>query len=292
MASNNPFNDMAALVDSLGGLDISAPRSDNPPPYSQVPSSGGLNQSYYQTTPSALTAATPSSTSSSQVDDNDKYAFLRLFDTVFLIDDSGSMSGSRWRETKNAIEAIVDICTKYDEDGIDIHFINSPKVYENVTSLRAVREIFSSCQPRGMTFLAQRMHKILHPYVRRCEDAEDKEEEPPKPMNLIVITDGESNDPVDAVVVDMAKRLDKIGATAWQVGIQLFQVGNDAEATKYLQELDDDLPKFNPGLRDMVDTLPYRANTGSVINSDGILKAVLGAVNRRFDRQGGGGLHH
>ena len=202
------------------------------------------------------------------------------------------MSGSRWKETKKAIEAIVDICTKYDDDGIDVHFINSPKVYENVASSSAMREIFSSCQPGGLTYLAQRMRRILHPYVRRCEDAENKEEEPPKPMNLIVITDGESNDPVDAVIVDMAKRLDKIGAAAWQVGIQLFQVGNDAEATKYLQELDDDLPKFNPGLRDMVDTLPYRANTGSVINSDGILKAVLGAVNRRFDRQEGGGIHH
>lgn len=54
---------------------------------------------------------------------DDRYAFLSSFDTVFLIDDSGSMTGRSWRETEEALETIVPICVQYDDDGIDIHFL-------------------------------------------------------------------------------------------------------------------------------------------------------------------------
>jgi hypothetical protein len=35
-----------------------------------------------------------------------EYAFLTQFDTVFLIDDSSSMAGRSWRETKEALSTI------------------------------------------------------------------------------------------------------------------------------------------------------------------------------------------
>jgi hypothetical protein len=276
-ASNNPFADPSDVPP--------------PPPYSinANSKSAGLPQSSRQ--PSYAASSTSASRSSTlataQADDNDKFAFLSQFDTVFLIDDSSSMSGPRWRETKGALESIVDICTKYDEDGIDIYFINKRESFENVTSSSIVREIFSTTEPRGVTMLATKMHSILDPYVARCERGEK-----PKPVNLIIITDGKADDPVDDAVEDVAKRLDTIRAVPWQVGIQFFQVGNDAKATKYLEDLDDELPKNNPGMRDIVDTQPYRAKTGSVINSEGILKTVLGAVNRKQDRKKGEALHH
>ena len=244
---------------------------------------GNSNNQFWDKPPPYSSKSGPTPT---RTDDNDKFAFLSRFDTIFIIDDSSSMSGPRWRDTKDAIEPIVDICTKYDEDGIDIHFINKLESFENVTSSAVVREIFSTTEPRGITMLATRMHAILDPYVLRCERGEK-----PKPINLIVITDGKADDPVDEACEDVAKRLDTIRAAPWQVGIQFFQVGNDAKATRYLEELDDELPKNNPGMRDIVDTQPYRAKTGSVINSDGILKTVLGAVNRKQDRKKGDALH-
>ena len=197
------------------------------------------------------------------------------------------MSGPRWRETKNAIEAIVQTCVKYDQDGIDIHFINSDKVWNHIQSATEVREIFQTIYPQGTTMLAKRMTKILSPYVKSCEQGAD-----PKPINLIIITDGQADDDVQTVVENAAKRLDKIEAVPWQIGIQFFQVGNDARATAFLEELDDELPKHNPGMRDIVDTQPYRAKTGSIINAEGILKTVLGAVNKRQDRKKGERLHH
>ena len=38
--------------------------------------------------------------------DDDPYAFLTTFDTIFLIDDSGSMAGSNWDQVKQALELI------------------------------------------------------------------------------------------------------------------------------------------------------------------------------------------
>ena len=63
------------------------------------------------------------STGSPEADD--PYAFLSSFDTVFLIDDSGSMQGKSWRETKDALETIIPVCVQHDADGIDIYFLVS-----------------------------------------------------------------------------------------------------------------------------------------------------------------------
>ncbi|KAH8627376.1 hypothetical protein IG631_17144 [Alternaria alternata] len=57
---------------------------------------------------------------------DDPYDFLKSFDTVFLIDDSGSMAGRSWKDTAAALEKIATICTQRDADGIDIYFLNHP----------------------------------------------------------------------------------------------------------------------------------------------------------------------
>ncbi|KAJ7847431.1 hypothetical protein B0H13DRAFT_84516 [Mycena leptocephala] len=55
---------------------------------------------------------------------------LRKYDTVILLDDSGSMtmpgseSRSRWFEASQALEALAETAAKYDTDSIDIHFLN------------------------------------------------------------------------------------------------------------------------------------------------------------------------
>jgi hypothetical protein len=217
--------------------------------------------------------------------DGDKFAFLRTFDTVFLIDDSGSMSGSRWRETEEAITLITPICTKYDADGIDVYFLNARDhpSYLNVKSPGTVHEIFTSVRPRGGTPLVQRLDAILRPYLTKYEKASENAK--PKPLNIIVITDGEADGDLEGVVMQAAKRLDRIDAPAYQLGIQFFQIGTDEAATRQLKELDDELGEKsgNPHLRDIVDTVPYTKGGGK-LTPDGILKVVLGAVNRRLDR--------
>ncbi|GAB7351776.1 hypothetical protein MBLNU459_g2351t1 [Dothideomycetes sp. NU459] len=244
--------------------------------------------------PPAYSALPPPSASSSEPPDSaadSAYAFLGSFDTVFLIDDSGSMAGSRWRETAAALEAIVPVCVAHDADGIDMAFLNAPDSprQRNLRTAAAVRDVFASVRPRGGTPTGQRLAALLRPYVRRCDalgcDAV-------KPLNVIVVTDGAPSDDVEAALIGAARRLDRLDAPAWQVGVQFFQVGRDPDASRHLRMLDDELAEIaGESLRDMVDTVPFRGAEGETLSGDGILKVVLGAVNRRLDRKRSGELY-
>ncbi|KKY25884.1 putative von willebrand factor [Phaeomoniella chlamydospora] len=248
--------------------------------------------------PPAYSAAPPLTTVSDQVPAgaDSQYAFLAQFDTVFLIDDSGSMAGGRWRETSEALAAITPICTEQDEDGIDIYFLNHRRQnsnlggYQNVKSPSEVREIFGVASPRGGTPTGTRLNHILRPYLTQLEQEaariQEGFENTIKPLNIIVITDGEATDDVTSVIVQAARRLDKIEAEPWQIGIQFFQVGKEPGAAQSLQELDDELSdEFN--IRDMVDTVPWTGDDGSKLTAEGILKTVLGSVHRKLDRRRG-----
>lgn len=260
----------------------------SPPPYTDV-----------ITSPSCKTSSYTSA-------DDSPYAYLKEFDTIFVVDDSSSMLGPRWKEAEEAIAAIAPICTTYDRDGIDIYFLNHRRAsmsdaagaYRNVTTATRVREIFKSVQPRGVTPFGKRLAEILMPYVRRVErmtaatNADGVLTDPSlfvKPLNIIAITDGRFTDDAESIIIQTAKDLDgpACRAVPWQVGIQFFQIGTDQAAAQYLQELDDDLVKTakGQGLRDIVDTVPWKGNSGQTLNADGIMKCVLGAVHKKYDRR-------
>jgi uncharacterized protein YegL len=215
---------------------------------------------------------------------DDAYAFLKTFDTVFLIDDSGSMAGRSWRETGKALETITPICTQRDADGIDIYFLNHPdsSVYKNVKSASNIIEIFQTVRPGGGTPTGQRLNQILRPYLKEYEKRPDHT----KPINIIVITDGEPSDDVESPIIAAARKLDKLEAPAWQVGIQFFQVGKEPGAREHLKQLDDGLAEFagDDELRDIVDTVPFSGADDEELSAAGILKVVLGSVTRRLDR--------
>jgi len=223
------------------------------------------------------------------------YAFLTQFDTIFLIDDSGSMAGRSWRETSAALRAITPICTAHDSDGIDIYFLNHRNpvagstcgAYTKITTASAVEEIFQSVRPLGGTPTATRLNHILKPYLTRFEESIVHDEDVPvKPLNIIVITDGVPSDDVESVIVKAARKLDQYDAEPWQIGIQFFQVGREPEAAEDLRELDDALSGEH-GIRDMVDTVPWCGEDGQTLTAEGILKCVLGATNKKLDRRRG-----
>lgn len=271
--------------------------SNEPPPAYSPPQSGSIigggsgSSSSNNISPNAIPNPAPvRRTTAPQTDD--RYAFLSSFDTVFLIDDSGSMAGRSWRETRQALQAITPICTAHDEDGIDIYFLNAPDnaIYHNVTLPSTVVEIFTSVRPQGGTPTGQRLNAILKKYLSRY----GSDPENTKPLNIIVITDGEPSDDVESPIIAAAKKLDKLDAAAWQVGIQFFQVGKEPGAREHLKQLDDELAELagDDDLRDIVDTVPFEGQEeGSQLTADGILKVVLGAVNRRLDRKRSKDLH-
>lgn len=145
-------------------------------------------------------------------------------------------------------------------------------------------------RPQGGTPTGIRVHNILKPYLARVEKelAADREV---KPLNLIVLTDGVPSDDVESVLLSAAKKLDKLDAPPYQVGVQFFQVGNEEGAKEALEELDDQLGNMvEGGVRDIVDTVTWTggrsASEGGIgLTGDAVLKVVLGSVVKRLDRR-------
>ncbi|KAI0508271.1 hypothetical protein F5B22DRAFT_650123 [Xylaria bambusicola] len=264
----------------------------------------------------------------------DKFRFLSEFDTVFLIDDSSSMTWNdkgnirlrsgeltRWEQTRNVIQQIVPICMRYDQDGVDIYFLNDPYhmhfddphedepgwsrdpdraegkasyAYIGVSDANNVKKVFDSREPMLNTPTGKRLGEIMDTYVTCYQARMAKGQNPPKPLNIIVITDGEASDKavLRENLIKQAERLDAVCAPYHQLGVQFFQVGKDEHAAHYLRELDDGLGKYRRGkeLRDIVDCVTHDQLSGesggsSQLTADVILKVVLGAVNRHLDNQ-------
>lgn len=245
--SGIPMNNDHIFFPTLTSFQVE--EQDFPPPYTFAP-----------------LAATGKETSS-----DSPYAYLGDFDTILLIDDSGSMAGGSWREVATVLETIAPICTVWDADGIDIHFLNKPdnKEFGNVTSAAAVQRIFREVEPHGATPIGRRLHAILSPYIKNVRSCTYSKNELPKPMNIIVITDGIPTDDPESVIVRAARELDILEAPSWQVGIQFFQVGGDLAATSALVELGDSLEKIYH-IRDMVDTVAWK--DGERLDGEFVLK--------------------
>lgn len=290
------------------------PRAQSPPPAytagatSASGPSSGASPRYER----FQTGAHPALSVAQASTDEDDYAFLSSFDTVFLIDDSGSMSGRSWRETQQAMSTMLPVIFAHDEDGPDFYFMNhktddpgsaeepwkAGTGYRNVKQSHGARfpgeqltveEMFKIVHPQKATPTGQRLNVILRQYLRNYEEKvkETGDETCLKPLSIIVITDGAPSDEVGGVIVQAAKRLDKLDAPPYQIGIQFFQVGNVRGAAAALRELDDGLKINTTGdVRDIVDTVSFDADPSGnipVLTGDGILKAVLGSVVKRLD---------
>ncbi|CAK7203291.1 hypothetical protein SEUCBS139899_006022 [Sporothrix eucalyptigena] len=281
---NEPPPPYTAVAELPGSSAPAAPAAHTPLP--------GIALRPASPTPSQRSSASVRPTIDNVRTAEDPYAFLTMFDTIFVIDDSGSMAGSPWREVKAVLANILPICTQRDADGIDIYFLNhralptpqsaggsnQPRVpkgkatggYHNITNVATVGQIFDSVRPGASTPTGARLHSILQPYIRYYEakrnemmqrgEYGDPDPEDIKPVNIIVITDGVPTDDLDNTLITAAKKLDQLDAPPHQVGVQFFQVGKEREAAAYLQHLDDNLGKHIPGgIRDMVDTVTWDA---------------------------------
>lgn len=111
------------------------------------------------------------------------------------------MAGRRWGETRAALAGLADTASKYDVDGVDVHFLNSPLVGSNMKSAQAVEALFDSVGvPDGITPTGEKLEILLLDYLLQIEEAQDKDRATPggkgdalkaiKPVNFIVLTDG------------------------------------------------------------------------------------------------------
>mgnify|MGYP003675548273 CR=1 FL=1 len=116
---------------------------------------------------------------------SEKFPYLEDYDIVFLIDDSGSMNSplsesqhaTRWDELKEVVKIVVEIATIFDDDGVDLYFLNREPIY-NVKHSSNVEFLLRE-RPYGRT-----------PLTEKCNDIFSKYSGKEKPVLLVIATDG------------------------------------------------------------------------------------------------------
>ena len=156
------------------------------------------------------------------------------------------------------------MATRYDTDGIDIHFLNNTKAnQDNVRDPEIAVQIHHDIALRGSTPLLDHLSRHLKGYLQKFRQAKYSVDY--KCYNLIVLTDGEPNDEwededdisdqadakknkaafrlIRKKITEVAKALDapEVDAELGQVRIQFCQIGNDRDATAFFEFLDDRL---------------------------------------------------
>jgi hypothetical protein len=193
----------------------------------------------------------------------ERFETLKDYDTVFVIDDSGSMqkptdsrnpnSPDRWTSMTQGLEKFVTIAARFDKDGIDVYMLKHNKSRKGLKSVKDVLKIIrhtniSDPISGGGTRFKSQLETIIGGRLEQLKQYREHPYAPnqhPKPLNLIVVTDGEADDEeaVEAFLVDTAKELERLAVPRNFVGVQFVQVGDDIEASAYLHRLDDDLRK-------------------------------------------------
>jgi hypothetical protein len=176
-------------------------------------------------------------------------------DYTLILDKSGSMSTpdqaggrSRWDIAQESTLALARKCEQFDPDGLTVYvFSGKFKRYDDVTSAK-VAQIFLENDPAGTTNLAGVLQNALDNYFQRKAAGKTK-------LNgetILVITDGEPDDrkAVFEVIIKATQQMERDE----ELGISMIQVGSDAQATKFLKALDDQLQSVGAKF-DICDTI-------------------------------------
>lgn len=198
-----------------------------------------------------------------------KFAKLSEYDFILVIDKSGSMGDpnkesaptgpSRWQYMQESAMAFTREICKIDSDGIGIVLFSGSGIttYDGCTPEK-VKEIFATNRPSGSTPLAEGLTEALKLVHKSSKKA-----------FVTVFTDGVPDDGAKAekVIVDQSNSQAKDEDCTF-----LFaQVGDNRDATAYLQKLDDKLTcKFDIVDAKTIDQMDQYAS---------VLDLVLDAIN-------------
>lgn len=196
--------------------------------------------------------------------------YLDNYKIIFIIDDSGSMSGGRWKQVRAALAEIGNEAMQYDADGVDICFINSPVHKELVKTQEEIFNVYDQVQPLGFTPTGAKLDTILGPIIEKLDAAVDTPAYGRfKPVDIIVLTDGVPTDDPASALQTAARKLDEGLHHMNAVGIQFVQIGNDEGADQALMAL------CNGPVRSMVDTVPYV----KTLTPDRLKRVLLGGLH-------------
>ncbi|KIV87825.1 hypothetical protein PV11_03345 [Exophiala sideris] len=219
---------------------------------------------------------------------------LALYDVVLYIDDSGSMqfeeNGERIDDLKLILSRVAHATSLFDEDGIQIRFMNSQEQGNNIRNEQQVNDMVARTRFSGLTPMGRELqNKILGPLVLGAARSGSLR----KPVLVITITDGqptgESSGDVARIIKsasDELSRNPRYGKGA--VAFQFAQVGNDLKAREFLSKLDEE-----PTIGDIIDcTSNYEVEADEMSRANPpvnltpelwLIKLLLGAIDSSYD---------
>jgi len=174
-------------------------------------------------------------------------------DYYLIVDKSGSMAGSRWKEAHEAVHVLAPQICKADPDGVTVFFFaggsHFPK-HKNVKDPRQIERLFDHEKPGGTTNLAGALKEAFHEHFHKSKHRR-------KATTILVITDGEpdSHSDVEHAIRDATKKMEN----DHELSLSFIQIGNDHSAAKFLEHMDNHIhgAKF-----DIVDSLTEREMEG------------------------------
>jgi len=216
----------------------------------------------------------------------DDIQVLQDYEMVVIADDSGSMNNAaeqshhrkmgeekrtRWHELVDTVSEIVEIASCFDEDGIDIYFLNrEPAIAVKHSNDVAFVQAFEK-RPTGTTPLSERLQAV----AKKCSEEEER------PVIIFILTDGEPDGgedkfrPVVRSVVDAGK-----------THIQIMACTSEEEEIGWLNRLDlgdrkvDVCDDYYSERREVLSVgLRKRFTRG-----DWCIKAMIGPISEKFDK--------
>jgi hypothetical protein len=178
---------------------------------------------------------------------------LALYDVILYIDDSGSMAfeenGERIDDLKLILNRVAFATSLFDDDGIQVRFMNSPDQGNNIRNEQQVTQMIANTKFSGLTPMGREMqNKILAPLVLGPARSGQLR----KPVLVITITDGqptgESPTDVAKIMKNASMELERSRFGKGALAFQFAQVGNDLKAREFLSKLDEE-----PTIGDIID---------------------------------------
>ncbi|KAL8277403.1 hypothetical protein RQP46_010243 [Phenoliferia psychrophenolica] len=217
---------------------------------------------------------------------------LALFDIIIYADDSGSMrfeeGGKRIEELKMIVGRTAFAASLFDQDGIQIRFMNSKIDGQSNTEAGAI-DIVNKVEYVYQTPLGTSLQKrVLEPLV--LDPA--KHNKLRKPVLIIMITDGapsgEDHFKIVSVIKSANHDLAKTRYGPDAVSYQLAQVGEDSAARKFLEEIDvhhniGKLVDVTSNFENEADNLRKAKNPITLNPSLWVIKLLLGGISSDYD---------
>ncbi|KIL62594.1 hypothetical protein M378DRAFT_758127 [Amanita muscaria Koide BX008] len=208
--------------------------------------------------------------------------YLRFFEVVFIVDDSSSMEGARWSETRDALATIFEKTFELNVHTVSLRFLNDARYVRGLKGKNDLTSLFDTMRPRGFTPLGRALKAVFDGHLDRIDSAVREGEESYSkipPLDIIVLTDGMPTDQgADEPAKVIARAVERLNDSHYHpntMGVQIIQIANEKKAKMVLR----DLVVGDNGR--IVDTVPY----AGIVNSEKLLRILLGGVHPNIRSQ-------